>query len=816
MVDKYKFNLRKSKFQAKRIVRERKRKASSNFFHVKLTFWSIIKAVSVVFLLFFIEHFATVFWESNLNTLPSWLVDLQKRIPKPMYPEDRDAIVELISVIASITGVILALFYPILATIASTAYAKVHASIRNLLLYEEETQSYLRRLTYLTACSITVLLFLSFHHLPGNLVLSFLALYCFTTLFGILKIGLGVYNFFEPSTLSSIVVNESIETIKNVTTDGEAWNDANFQKHYHKLATQQTENLSLITSLCLKDDDLKETSFISSIRSSFFILNYYLASKPKIPIDSLWFPITFQFISYFEGDMNRRTMAKNTNTYIQPKQMQNHFWFEERIIGNISVGIESIVKSGQIKAFGKTMELSYSIINSLSWSTDIKTLQVLLKKLNYNIKTISNKKRKEAEIINYDEWREELICVEIYCNVILRFQAGFFERISQIDSTKILNEYSKINWNKNDSIYKSDFIPDLYDTLNRYSLFVNNEQDIEGKQVTPDWYFKQGVTAEYLFKITAKIIETIKLFDTYLLSVAKHFDSENNALLCSYSIHIGLELIHKIRHRMESVNSSLNDLDTLEVCKGEFNWSKLNLAEIESILKGYEQESLLLISSNIEKLSALKWEDQYPDVFAQSYSILSTHIDNSFGEVNSEQVNKYFPKFLKAAVEGFNLLNRRYQGSSNIMNSHQTLLDLMEISGYAYIYSVIYSDSSYWINVTKSWDNDFLANTDNIKLLVQIYSYSKNGISIGINYIEKTQRENTFNAVKEKMGLTPRSTDDILVQPFLQDSLHSGDFIELFIEIYLFTFVEAKDAVSSLKKRDMFERIIWHINNPKS
>ena len=51
-----------------------------------------------------------------------------EKTPKPIYPDVKDSVLYLVSVIASVSGVILALFYPLLATIASTTYAKTHSS----------------------------------------------------------------------------------------------------------------------------------------------------------------------------------------------------------------------------------------------------------------------------------------------------------------------------------------------------------------------------------------------------------------------------------------------------------------------------------------------------------------------------------------------------------------------------------------------------------------------------------------------------------------------------------------------------------------
>ena len=261
-IQSLKFQLRKRDYYSKKFLNEKIYQIKSTIIHIKSSIWSICKAVIVIVFLIICEETTSAYWNAHINIFPNWLLNLQKFIPKPTYPDDKDAIIELVSVIASVTGVILALFYPMLATIASTAYAKVHSSIRNLLLQEKETQGYLRRLTFLTAYSITVLLFLSFHFQVGSLILTFLVLYSFITLFGILKIGLGIFNFFEPSTLIRSVISNLIDTIKSVTTEGAYWNDKNFQAHNYKIAFGQIENLSLITNLSIKDD-FNETSFKS-------------------------------------------------------------------------------------------------------------------------------------------------------------------------------------------------------------------------------------------------------------------------------------------------------------------------------------------------------------------------------------------------------------------------------------------------------------------------------------------------------------------------------------------------------------------------
>ncbi len=804
-VQRIKFRIKRQRYRIKNLFSEEKLKVNSAINHIRYTIWRVCKAVVFITLILLLESFATNYWEAHLSSFPNWLVRLQELLPKPTYPEDKDAIIELISVIASVSGVILALFYPVIATIASTAYAKVHTSIRNLLLYEKETQAYLRRLTYLTASSITVLVYLSFDLPPGNLLLLLLALYSLTTLFGILKIGLGIYNFLEPSTLSGIVFNKLTALILNVTIEGKYWNDKSFQNHHYKLAFEQTENLSLLTNLCLKDDELKESSFKSIFHTSLSTLRFYLKYKPKIPIDSLWFPDSYKHSSYFESGTTKRTLAANTNTFIQPEVKPNYYWFEDKIVNNLSNGLESVVKSGHINVLGASILMARDVYGYLGTIMDLRTGKKILDILLINVLLIGNKKEGKYGVLSYEDWKDELVCIEAYRHTLINIQGNFFDTINSFNSDKIIQEYKKINWENKSTIYDSTFIPELYDLLNKFGEIILNEKIVEGQQVTPNWYFIQHLTSVYLELATDKLNQVIHFFESHLISLMNQFDKDGNYLLSSFTSQIGLEILNKLDYRITYTKQTLEDIDKLEVNKGEFYWPKPNFEAIEVKLAKYEQECIQLITNNIEKLVVVKWNNQFPDLFAHSYSILANKLNESYRNNQFDVFQKCFAPFLKSSFTALRVLENTFKHYPRPQNiSYQVILEPMEISGYAYIYSVIYNSQNYWDEVKRVWDESFVASKENIGLLVSYYSYYKTILlGTGINFTEKNLRERTLFEVTQSLKITSNNISDPLVRLFVNDSKHYGSFYnvaELFIELYLFTFVNAKDSTTIIKR----------------
>ena len=807
----FRFNARKLFYKTTNFVDDERYKTKSSYAYFYTTITAVVRSVILVGILFAIEKMANNLWLQEHLNAPGWVSYIVELIPKPKYPDDKDAVLYLLSVTASVAGVTLALFYTILATLASTAYAKVQSSIRNLFIYDRDTQAYLRRLTNLTAFSISVLLALSFHYFPGNLVLTILFLYSLTTLFGILKIGMGVYNYFEPSIIARTVVSKINKAIKDSTINGQYWDDKSFQHFNHTNALVHLENLKLITDLCIKGDDLKEASFKSIITSSINVLRLYLHQKRRIPRESLWFPEMLEHKSYFESDMSARAMSRQTHTFIQPQKIQDNFWFEERVISNISFSLENIIINKYVTVFAESVQLLYPLLNDASLSLDMRTGESLLKHLSANLKTVKSASMTPQNIIDYGDWMEYMAAIESYLLAVFYFQFGILQRAAYYNAKTITEEYKKINWGQVDTIYSTDFIPELYEQLDQMNGFVKNEFLVDNIQITPDWYFIQQLTSVHLATIVTKTEQAIVLYKNYILELAGYFDEKGNCLLCSFVAQRGDEFLTKYRYRLAELKTTLNSLDKLEVLKKEYKWVKPDVDKLSAMLDEYEWEGLKYLVKYAERLSVVQWDSKYPDLFSQTYAIIATNINQAFIGNELPKFKALFPAFLRATISGYNTLTKNFQHyAMPYWITYQTLIDLMEISGYAYLYSYLFDDPEYWNVVKTAWDSFFMATEENLKLLLATYAiYKTPSINTGINFGEKHQRQLFFQNVIRALNETDPgkiTNADKMIKPFFRVRDFSGlyEVSELFIELYLFTFIGAKNS-AQLFRRNLFD-----------
>lgn len=769
---------------------------------------NIIRAIGCVTFLFLIEYFTQSIFQKNISLFSDKFVKFINLLPKPSYPESDDSVTQFISLIASVSGVILALFYPILATIASTGYAKVNASIRNLIFIEPVTQNYLKQLAFLTAYSILTLLFITFGYNPGNLVLLVLLLLSLSSLFALLQIGSGVYNLFESDTLIKIVNKEIKEDIKNVTISGVYWNNESFQTYFRTKTEKNIEKIRLIMELSYDSVTINKQSFLNTVSLTYTILNFYLLNKNRIPIKSKWFKNRNYHVSFFETSDTTRQLSTSTNTYIQSKTEANKSWFEdeifeilnifgEKITPNINheVKVEFLLQSAEtLQYFGNNFELDFA--NKLIAGN------LFLTEKSFAVDT--NK--------SYKNSKSNLALSEAFIRSIATFQISYFNTVEYFSVEKFNTEVSKINWNEKESIYKTELPKQLHKTLERYYINIKNEIYVEGEKITPAWYILQHLSAEYLILVDNTFSGVISQIDRFLITLISSAKAIDDPLLISFICHLTFELIHKIEFRIARATEILSKFNQNNLYKGEFRWKNIDGDDIKSRITSSRDRIITEISENVEKIYSMDWKEDYPDVFGQSFSILSNEISNCFINKDLEKFEKLLKPFIKSSLGGFYTIHNRNKGKyiHEYEIIYQIHIELFQISGLSYIYTEL-TGIPFWDKTVEAWDSIDITKAQ-IEIFMGSYIFYKNHkYSTGHNYHDNSNRSKLLSNFINKNAIDVNNfRNNLIVKYIYGGTIRNNGFEEIFIELYLLTFIFAKESALSLsatRNRDLFDKI---------
>lgn len=774
----------------------------------KASFPSLIRSICTVSLLLIVEYFLGIAFESSLSVIPKWLHQLQSIAPIPTYPRDKDAIIEFASVIASISGVILALFYPVLATIASTEYAKTNPGIRSLLLSETTTQSYLRSLTFLTASAITILAALSIGLRVGLIVIAFLGTSSIINLFGILRIGLGIYNLFDPSLLSPISASKLIETIDEATWRKPNFKNANFQRHFLLQAHQQLNNLSYIMSVCLSSSQTSSTGFKRCHLSLLQVLKYYAKRKFEIPTDSEWFPKTYQHKSFFESDISSREMSAITQTLIPPAAIRDLEWFENRVAEILSMNVARLADSGGFALMTELISASSDLIDCRYASSKNKSIPRLLSSYLNAIRNHLNSKTLLQQQNDYDEWKIELTSIEAYGYLLLNFMLRGIDETLKYDGEKLLIEFSKLDFKDSSKLYRSDFLEEHIIELERMHKFIKNEIRAEGVRVTPNWYITQSLGSLQLKLIDERIRWILSLIETHFLPLL-NIEEAKPTIATAFAAQIGLEMAHKLLYRLRNIENTIDSINRLEVCKKEFVWENPKTERFISTITSLEEASFTACHRTLLPLSDIAWSADNPDILSHAYATISRKLSKHLQQNSANKYSEIFPDFLASSLRLMPKLMRDFAHYAKPINiALQPTIEVLEISGYAYVYSVLHKNQDLWQATQSAWEKLFFASPENIKRIVSFYAYHKTMNVINGSFHGRFEREKELREMVTKHKITKYSVGNRLVSRFVPEEygmIHE-DFSELFIEMYLFTKLSAKSA-TSIFQRDLFGTI---------
>ncbi|KQO33217.1 hypothetical protein ASF10_19275 [Flavobacterium sp. Leaf82] len=769
---------------------------------------NIARAVLYVIFLFTIEYFTQLFYNKNASFLPTEVIKIITFLPKPAYPDSNDSVTQFISLIASVSGVLLALFYPILATIASTGYAKVNSSIRNLIFIEPVTQNYLRKLAFLTSYSILTLLLITFGFKPGNLVLLVLLFLSLTSLFSLLKLGAGVYNLFEPDTLLNIVNKDIREDIKNVTIKSVYWNNPNFQNHFRGKAEKNIDKIRLIIELSFDAVLINKQSFLKTISQTYSLLNHYSVQKSRIPVKSKWFKNKEYHKSFFETTDHIRQTSINTKTYVQSTADANLLWFEEEIFEILNELGKKLIITSNYEITSEYLLKSMNTLQYYGYKFEFKLADKLLVENLF----VTENSFLEIKHNSYKESKANLILAETFARSLGNFQISFFNAMEDISVENFNNEVNKINWRKKESIYESKLPKHLYSLLEKYHKSIENEISIEGKKITPDWYIIQHCTAEYLILIEKEFTQTLAQLDKFINPLINKSKEKRDFLTVSFLCHLALELTSKIEFRISRIATLVDSFDRNNLYKGNFHWSKIEIPKIKEKIYLVRETIIFETSNTIEKINTADWNEEFPDIFGRSFSILAEELINCFNEKDLTKFKKLFTPFLKSSLPAFYSLYSRYKDKyiHHLEIAYQIHIELFQITGLSYIYSEL-TDIPFWNTAIEIWNESNFSKTE-IEIFISSYTfYKKDKLGVGHNFHENNNRSKNITEFIEKNQIDKNAFKKNIISKYItNNNYRDNDYEEIFLEFYLLTFIEAKDSamyLSKINQRNLFTKI---------
>ena len=749
------FHLNKTYFHQKEKIKRAKEGFSITEELVKIIAPSLLTAFLIVIVLEVVENTLLTFISISkpifIKDFLNYLAILYNRLIISV-----NSLETLFSIVASISGIFLGLYFTAISVVASSVFARVPSNLRELLLKEKVGNQYIKILAILTSVCIILLGYRAFGGYPGIFTSLFVVILGCFGIFCFVVLGLRAFFFFDPTRLGDAIFYELNNNIRLSTIRGFRWADPNFQSHYQKLAAKNISTLGTLIKLCTEEPQLQKQPLSSILQKSIYFLMSYAEQRSFIPSDSRWYALMPRYKSWFFYDSSALTIALQTKTSIQPEMVPNPYWLEDDVIEILSPAFEKALQKENLEVVYETLNSLNVYLEKLGANLEFKKGREIISQLSkpieeyYNTHTFIDIKDGPKDI--------ELALFDAYGLTIMSLALGFFKLIRNSNMQDILKKIDVIKWLGNKNIYENGIAPPVLPRIEYIQKRLKFEKRVENKIISPNWYIRQLIIMRYLELFQETVNELLSSVEDFFISKSDSFISKKSFILAAHHSQRGLKMCNKIRAHFPSLKKLIEEFEKIRVNK-DLPWPQWDWNQIKDRIDKYHDKLVENVAKCIPTLSLVEHKENFPDLFGQTYNTVCQDCYESMLLKNPKKFKNLFPLLFVGSLVAHEKLRKKVKGwppETGLAISLEPLLDIMELSGYAKLYSELFDISEIWDVCKTTWDKYFDSHDqpgNGLRFLIELYKYRKSLFQIFPRDILRTNWQINFNNKLREMNL---------------------------------------------------------------
>jgi hypothetical protein len=328
--------------------------------------------------------------------------------------------------------------------------------------------------------------------------------------------------------------------------------------------------------------------------------------------------------------------------------------------------------------------------------------------------------------------------------------------------------------------------------------------------VTAEWYLRQRAASAYCAWHRESLNAVLALFEAIFGGDLDALTSENCWLAAASLSSRALEACHKFQHNLGPIKASHEKwMEWRGHAEGE--WPGIDWDAVAERLAKLEERIETATSKLLIPLSRLQKREALPDFFGRALGISTQACFEAIVSDREKQVAKIFPPLFQASLAAFGRLREELKdqpAQTNIIFSTEPIENLMELSGYAIIYSEL-GPKNPWKSLEVIWDSYFASLKEphaiaNWLLIVMKARTESFGINPGAlqrtNWMQffehdmrrRGWREDRYGAPAWN-GYVPKQHSSPIVRALLRGGYMFSDLSDVFLTVYLLNQPFTKD-----------------------
>lgn len=680
--------------------------------------------------------------------------------------ESYDAI---LTAILTFIGIFIPLYLTNLTSAIEEKYSELPAKIRTLIFQERIENIAIQFLFFLVAFILVVLI--SGAVMGIRPVIMILV----SGLLGGLSIPMLFVHFTEqssffldPTLFSGQLFRELLDWAQRATVKGHAWSDRSFQIHYHRQAVSIIESLQSLSDIALRQNQRREglVTLIAKTVSGF-LPRYLLTTKRQIPQDSRWFEQVIKFKDWYLADAIQSSsvmIASATQTSLPPDFKPDHEWIEKRLLAIAETTIARLSEENDFDTIYELLASAPLAYESLGKAWQIGTAQKSLQKMVHSIHMKANISPIPSSSDERHEILARLQAVSNLNTLAINVLLGFFSTAQTINIDALSDSIKQVDWSRNDNIYELNLPACAFSGLEYLVPRLQFELAVEGKVITSDWYVLQITLQSIAQELHKQLIQLLDFGSDFYSSNAKAALENGHASTAMITLGSGMEFFNKFDKSLEETRELVQNIEKRRVLK-DIPWPEWDWDEIAQKLRQTEDSLVIQMADCIPALTkdAFALADETPDLLGQALSTVGERCFAAFYENQSQLPREAYAKYFTGIIKKHEMLADVVKNWRNIHTAlvfgAEPFTELLELSGYAFLFAEYHRSPELWQSVQSLWDNYLQSDDNKLRIVVLIYqaSLARREIGITTRQMMRDRWQQAFGHLLNSIPLVPLS-----------------------------------------------------------
>jgi hypothetical protein len=660
----------------------------------------------------------------------------------------------LVGAAVAIAATLLGLYYATVGVIASTIYKSVPGEVRDLFIRERSSETYLRIVVFTIAGGVVILVAGTLGYSVAGLTLAILGLFAALTCIGLVVVTTRLFDYFDPSKLSSSLLKQIQKGIRVATSaKTRAFPQRQSESHYETYrALASFRHLVELVS----DKELRNARApVVLTRQLLAVLSLYSSRKYMIPTNSNWWDRVPKHHNWLTIDQSRLQMALNTSVGSPPELQPDYLWLENKIARLLGKSLTIAFQSqAGANALGMSTEVA-NVVANLTARLQIDeglAIEAAWDKVVLEVTTTAKVAAVDAE--DYEIRLNQMSAAESLVLPLTQMLLGLSHAANFIVERDLSAEFEAAISNPHEP-YSEHLPTGTRQMLEKFSTAIHREIKIEGRRITPRWWVNHLAARSMAEALLATESGVLGEVHRQTIGQVAHFQEEGRADLAAVTGMASLELLHKIEFHepiLRQAEARLASFRNPNI--GIEQWPQRPRAPINP---ANEHTAML------EKLSALlpdlrkaKFDPREPDLYGQLYQFV---IDGAFRAILAGDhsrglamyeaaLNEMEPARLRITAD-----LERHDSTTRTIHAVEPIITVMDLAGYALLMHELDGDGI-WTQVKTMWDGLLTKHPQVAEFLLAAADFVDGTLALTVGGLERSRRSIEMGRVFETRNIS--------------------------------------------------------------